>query len=594
MRSSRWRSTHALRRRHSPEPSVRASWGPGRWRELDECQRAAECPGVGDRSRHSLHALRRHRCGRVQATDGGQSWAAANAGLTGAPQITVNALAIRSGSPATLYAATSGGVFKTIDGAANWTSISVGLAGLTPRLLAIDPSSSSTLYVGVDDYVNYIRYGVFKSSDAGTSWTMVYTTPVVDFEDGSYALSVAALAVAPLRRLVCISWWAAAWCGAWMAVRVGREVVGPPANLSSLAVDPTSSTTIYAGTHAGTILRTIDAGDHLTIVADSPLLTTAVNVIAVTASAPSMIYAGSGSGIYRSSDSGANWSHSPTGARNTRVYPLAVDPTAPSTIYTAYNDVAGVFTKTTDGGGHWIDSALGVAGQTVNSLVIDPASPTTLYAGMGAAGSGANVYKSTDAGAHWVPLTKGMFAMDVQALAIAPSRSSTLYAGMAEAGVFKSGDRGASWTLVNNGLTAIGTDVSALAVDPTDADVVYVATPPAGRPPVTDAKIFKSTNGAAQWKQVPLHCRRRQPSPRWSSIPPRRRRFTPPTLITRRVLAAYSRAATAVNRGPRLRTIFPPCGAWHWQSIPTRPRKSSRPRKAAYSGVPIPRRVGRH
>ena len=71
------------------------------------------------------------------------------------------------------------------------------------------------------------------------------------------------------------------------------------------------------------------------------------------------------------------------------------------------------------------------------------------------------------------------------------------------AGVSKSTDGGSSWTLVNNGLTAVGIYVSALAVDPTNADIVYVATPPTGRPD-TDAKIFKSTNGAAQWRQVPI------------------------------------------------------------------------------------------
>ena len=48
-------------------------------------------------------------------------------------------------------------VFKTTDGAANWTSINAGLVGLTPRIIAIDPASPSTLYVGVDDYAEVPR-----------------------------------------------------------------------------------------------------------------------------------------------------------------------------------------------------------------------------------------------------------------------------------------------------------------------------------------------------------------------------------------------------------------------------------------------------
>ncbi len=515
-----------------------------------------------------------------KSTDGGQSWAAANAGLAGEPQVSINALAVDFVSPATLYAATSDGVFKTTNGAANWISINEGLAGLTPRFIAIDPASSSTLYVGVDDYVDYVGFGVFKSSDAGTSWTRVYTTPVVDSEDGPYALTVAALAIAPIAPARVYLLVGGSVVRSLDGGASWSDVVGPPANLSSLAIDPTSSTTIYAGTYAGTILRTTDAGDHLTIAADRPLFTTAVNVIAMTAAAPSMIYAGSGSGIYRSADSGANWSHPPVGARNTRVYPLAVDPTAPSTIYTAYNDVVGVFTKTTDGGDHWIDSPLGVAGQTVNSLVIDPASPTTLYAGMGAAGSGANVYKSTDAGTHWVPMTKGMFAMDVQALAIAPSRSSTLYAGMAAAGVFKSSDGGSSWTLVNNGLSVIGTNVSALG----------------RRPDRRERRVCRdAAEGAAVWRagggrkalqvdgwSCPMETASDRPAvdSKFHFAGRRSRHAVDDLRCLRRLHRGFRRRIQEPRRRSVVDRAREPCcrpyGVWHSQSIRTRRRRSMR------------------
>jgi hypothetical protein len=57
----------------------------------------------------------------------------------------------------------------------------------------------------------------------------------------------------------------------------------------------------------------------------------------------------------------------------------------------------------------------------------------------------------------------------------------------------------------SNGL--IGFYVSALAIDPTNADAVYVAqqvaAPSAIGGPDT-GKIFKSTNGAGQWRQVPI------------------------------------------------------------------------------------------
>jgi photosystem II stability/assembly factor-like uncharacterized protein len=424
--------------------------------------------------------------GVFKSTDGGQNWVAANSGLVG---VTINALAIASGSPATLYAVTDGGVFKSINGAGNWTSINAGLSGLTARVIAIDPTSPSTIYVGVDDNVQYARNGVFKSTDAGISWARIYTTT---FEE-DFQFSVAAIAIdpqSPSRLYLALAFGdlvrsvdgGASW---------SRIFTAPQGDLWSLAIDPASSANLYAGTYSGAVWRTTDAGDHWAAATESPLASTSVNVIALAASVPATVYVGASTGIFRSSDGAQTWTHLTLGVRNISVYPLAVDPTASSTIYAA---VGGAVTKTTDGGVHWADLGFGVSGQRVNSLVIDPASPSTLYAAVGA------LYKSTDAGAHWEPATA---LYRPESLAIAPSRSSTLYAGQAFVGVLKSTDSGSYWTQANNGLTAVGIYVSALAVDPTNADIVYVATPPTGRPN-TDAKIFKSTNGAAQWRQVPI------------------------------------------------------------------------------------------
>jgi photosystem II stability/assembly factor-like uncharacterized protein len=137
--------------------------------------------------------------------------------------------------------------------------------------------------------------------------------------------------------------------------------------------------------------------------------------------------------------------------------------------------------------------------------VIDPASPSTLYAGLGSTFDPRStaLYKSTDAGATWVAVANGLGATNVQAVAIAPSLPSTLYVGVNSRGVLKTTDGASSWTQLNYGLTAVGIYVSALAVDPTTPDTVYVATRPTGRPD-TDAMLFKSTDGAAHWRQVPI------------------------------------------------------------------------------------------
>ena len=97
--------------------------------------------------------------GVFKSTNGGASWSAANSGLASTG---VAALAIDPSSTATLYAAggDEGGVFKSTDGGARWAAINSGLSATSTRALAIDPSTPTTLYVGTD-------VGVFKSTDGG-------------------------------------------------------------------------------------------------------------------------------------------------------------------------------------------------------------------------------------------------------------------------------------------------------------------------------------------------------------------------------------------------------------------------------------------
>ena len=142
----------------------------------------------------------------------------------------------------------------------------------------------------------------------------------------------------------------------------------------------------------------------------------------------------------------------------------------------------------------------------VNSLVIDPRSSATIYAALGDPWDEADVpiYKSIDGGAHWAAEAAEFNGQPTSVVAIAPSLSSTLYAGANDA-VFKSIDGGLSWEMRSNGLPGFnGFYIYALAIDPTNADVVYIAQAVAGFPGPDTGKIFKSTDGGGQWRQVPI------------------------------------------------------------------------------------------
>ncbi len=74
---------------------------------------------------------------------------------------------------------------------------------------------------------------------------------------------------------------------------------------------------------------------------------------------------------------------------------------------------------------------------SISALAIDPANPMTLYAGT----SGDGVFQSTDRGANWSVINNGLTSLNVRSLAIDPTDPMTLYAGTV-GGVFQSTDRG--------------------------------------------------------------------------------------------------------------------------------------------------------
>ena len=68
--------------------------------------------------------------------------------------------------PATLYASTSSGIYKTTNGGDSWTRVLVGFL----FTVAIDPASPATLYAGGESG------RVFKSTNGGGTWTSGVTS----------------------------------------------------------------------------------------------------------------------------------------------------------------------------------------------------------------------------------------------------------------------------------------------------------------------------------------------------------------------------------------------------------------------------------
>ena len=134
-----------------------------------------------------------------------------------------------------------------------------------------------------------------------------------------------------------------------------------------------------------------------------------------------------------------------------------------------------------------------------------PSQPHTFYIGV----SNGGVWKTTDAGRTWQPIFDGQPTGSIGALAVAPSDPNVIYVGSGEAaqrpdlsagdGVYKSADAGKTWTHL--GLRD-SQQIGQLVVDPKDANRLFVAA--LGHPygPNTERGIFRSTDGGKSFDRV--------------------------------------------------------------------------------------------
>ncbi len=93
----------------------------------------------------------------------------------------INTIAVHPSNNNILYSGSSaGGIFKTTDGGLNWTATSEDLAYLAISDIVIDPNNSNIIYAATGDHnisgLPHIGDGVYKSTDAGISWTNIGLT----------------------------------------------------------------------------------------------------------------------------------------------------------------------------------------------------------------------------------------------------------------------------------------------------------------------------------------------------------------------------------------------------------------------------------
>ncbi|MHB8529044.1 MAG: WD40/YVTN/BNR-like repeat-containing protein, partial [Caulobacteraceae bacterium] len=330
-----------------------------------------------------------------------------------------------AGQPNVFYfGAAAGGVWKTTDAGGRWRPIFDGEPNLSIGAIAVAPSNADIVYVGTGESAlrGDITYGngVYKSADGGRTWSRV--------------------GLADSRQI--------------------GAVIVDPANPNIVLVAAIGHA--FGPNSERGVFRTTDGGRTWTRVLYKDDQTGAIDVTFDPHNAK-IVYAalwqvrrqpwnlssgGPGSGLYRSTDGGATWTHLTgnglPGGLLGRI-DVAVSGADSRRVYAMIEAQDGGLYRSDDGGGHWRlvnqDGRLRQRAWYFSKIYADPKAVDTVY------GLNTGLLKSTDGGATFnlVAATHG----DHHALWIDPTNPSALINGN-DGGASISLDGGKTWSTQEN------------------------------------------------------------------------------------------------------------------------------------------------
>jgi len=505
---------------------------------------------TGDRDGGSMWSLGggqyndNNSIGVLKSTDGGSTWNTTGLSFTVSQKRTISRLLIDPSDNNTLYASTTDGLYKTTDAGVSWTKIN----NSSFIDMEFRPGNSTTIYTSN-------KYGdIFRSTDSGSSFNSVLNTSgtrvqlAVSDDDNSVVYAVINSG-SGLKGIYKSTNSGASFSSVFSSTNLlGYDCDGGDSNTQGnydlcIASDPTNSNVIFVGgintwkstdggsswsinTHwSGTC-----SGDAETVHADKHFM--------AFQNGSSTLFQCNDGGIYKTTDSGDNWTDKTNGIVISQMYRLGVSKTESSATitglqdngtkllhtdgawhdvyggdgmeclidYTDYNTqyrcyVRGDIHRTTniwsntnitkDGNGNWINGiAANEVGNWVTPYVIDPNDHNTLYIGL------EDLWKSTNKGDNWSKISSISSTDAMNSIAVAPSNSNYIYMSD-EDQLWVTTNGGGSWTERTSGLPVASNSITYLAVKNNDPNTIWVTF--GG---YDGNRIYQSTDAGQNWTNI--------------------------------------------------------------------------------------------
>lgn len=222
-----------------------------------------------------------------------------------------------------------------------------------------------------------------------------------------------------------------------------------------------------------------------------------ISSIAIQPKDTTTIYVSSfGGGIWKSTNSGKNWKPLLDNLNSAWMYVfnLCIDPNNPNIIYAAVQ--FGGIIKSSDAGNSW--AATGSGPNYSKKVIVHPKNSKIVFA---TANTG--IWRSTNEGVSWTKVSGNYGFEDIE---FNPANPNIMYASRDDMSnllcVWKSTDNGNTWSVINytNGITSTGRTL--LAVSPDDPAVVYAVMSTGYNQTSIFNALFKSTDSGSTYKQI--------------------------------------------------------------------------------------------